>query len=90
MTDFKDPKIVSSTEALLKAADKTNLKIILILLPPSEGGPSGNYDWKGWINYFNSIKEKYPHSFSSFTIDDFNWISTRNDTRTLWNTPSCD
>jgi hypothetical protein len=81
MPDFKNLKAVSATEALLKAADETKLKIILILLPPSEGGPSGNYDWEGWINYFNSIKEKYPGSFSGFTIDDFNWISTRNDTR---------
>lgn len=81
MPDFKNPRAVSATEALLKAADKTNLKIILILLPPSEGGPSGNYDWEGWINYFNSIKKKYPHSFGGFTIDDFNWISTRSDTQ---------
>jgi restriction endonuclease S subunit len=66
---------------LLETANKTNLKIIIILLPPSEGGPDTSYDWKGWIKYFNSLEKKYPRSFEGFTIDDFNWISTRTDTK---------
>ena len=53
---------------------------MIILLPPSEGGPDGNYDWDGWIDYFNDLKDKH-RSFKGFTIDDFNWISTRNDTK---------
>jgi hypothetical protein len=57
------------------------LKIVVILLPPSEGGPRSSYDWKGWINYFNDLKTRHPSSFSGFVIDDFNWISTRNDTK---------
>jgi hypothetical protein len=40
-----------------------------------------SYDWKGWIEYFNSLEEKYPKSFEGFTIDDFNWISTKEDTK---------
>ena len=63
------------------AADDTGLKIVIILLPPSEGGATSSYDWKGWINYFNQLKSRYPSSFSGFTIDDFNWISTRNYTK---------
>ncbi len=80
MKDFNDSKIRKATERLLKSADKTDLKIMIILLPPSEGGPNGNYNWKGWIDYFNVLKEKHK-SFKGFTIDDFNWISTRNDTK---------
>jgi hypothetical protein len=80
MKDFNDSKKKEATENLLKSADKTDLKILIILLPPSEGGPNGNYDWKGWIDYFNILKEKHK-SFKGFTIDDFNWISTRNDTK---------
>ena len=34
-----------------------------------------------WINYFNGLKTRHPSSFSGFAIDDFNWISTRNDTK---------
>ena len=30
---------------------------------------------------FNSLEKKYPKSFEGFTIDDFNWISTRSDTK---------
>lgn len=78
MTDL-DPKSMSLTDELLSSADRTDLKIRIILLPPSEGGPSGNYDWNEWIDYFNSFK-KHHKSFDGFTIDDFNWISTRNDT----------
>jgi hypothetical protein len=81
MNNFEDPKSVKMTEELLETANKTNLKIIIILLPPSEGAPDTNYDWKGWIEYFNSLEKKYPRSFEGFTIDDFNWISTRIDTK---------
>jgi len=81
MDNFWDLGEVQSTERLLDAADNTELKIVIILLPPSEGGPRSSYDWKGWINYFNDLKTRHPSSFSGFTIDDFNWISTRNDTK---------
>ncbi|MGB7635406.1 MAG: hypothetical protein WBL68_16930, partial [Nitrososphaeraceae archaeon] len=83
MSDFEDPKLIDSTESLLQSAENLDqgLKIIIVVLPPSEGGPHGNYDWKGWIEYFNSLKQKHPSSFEGFTIDDFNWISTRNDTK---------
>lgn len=79
-----DPKSVRLTDQLLSSADKTDLKIRIILLPPSEGGPSGNYDWREWIDYFNSLA-KHHKSFDGFTIDDFNWISTRNDTQFEYN-----
>jgi hypothetical protein len=87
MSDFEDPKLIDSTESLLQSAENldNDLKIIIILLPPSEGGPNGNYDWNGWINYFNSLKQRHPNSFEGFTIDDFNWISTRNDTKFEYN-----
>ena len=87
MGNFKDPKLIDSTESLLQSAENLDqgLKIIIILLPPSEGGPNGNYDWKGWIEYFNSLKQRHPNSFEGFTIDDFNWISTRNDTKFEYN-----
>jgi hypothetical protein len=81
MDNFRDPDEVESTERLLDAADTTELKIVIILLPPSEGGPRSSYDWKGWVTYFNDLKTKHPSSFSGFAIDDFNWISTRNDTK---------
>ena len=81
MDNFWDAGEIESTESLLNAADNTGLKIVIILLPPSEGGPRSSYDWKGWINYFNHLKTRHPSSFSGFTIDDFNWISTRNDTK---------
>jgi hypothetical protein len=81
MDNFRDPPEVKSTERLLDAADNTELKIVIILLPPSEGGPGSSYDWKGWVSYFNDLKTRHPSSFSGFAIDDFNWISTRNDTR---------
>lgn len=79
-----DPKSVHLTDQLLSSADRTDLKIRIILLPPSEGGPSGNYNWKEWIDYFNSLA-KHHKSFDGFTIDDFNWISTRNDTQFEYN-----
>jgi len=77
MRDFNNASEVKATEQLLKSADKTNLKIIIILLPPSESGNYGaysnaNYDWKGWIVYFNSLKKMHPSSFIGFAIDDFN------------------
>src|ERR687897_3790937 len=81
MDNFRDPEEVESTERLLDTADNTELKIVIILLPPSEGGPGSSYDWKGWISYFNDLKTRHPSSFSGFAIDDFNWISTRNDTK---------
>ncbi len=81
MDNFWDLEEVQSTERLLDAADNTELKIVIILLPPSEGGARTSYDWKGWINYFNDLKTRHPSSFSGFTIDDFNWISTKNDTK---------
>ena len=81
MNNFEDPKSVRITDKLLENANTTNLKIIIILLPPSEGDSSTNYNWKGWIKYFNSLEKKYPKSFEGFTIDDFNWISTRSDTK---------
>jgi len=81
MNNFEDPKSLKMTDDLLETANKTNLKIIIILLPPSEGGPDTSYDWKGWIKYFNSLEKKYPRPFEGFTIDDFNWISTRTDTK---------
>jgi hypothetical protein len=81
MNNFEDPKSLKMTDDLLETANKTNLKIIIILLPPSEGGPDTSYNWKGWIKYFNSLEKKYPRSFEGFTIDDFNWISTRTDTK---------
>ena len=81
MNNFEDPEYTKLTEELLKSAQQTNLKIIIILLPPSEGNSNTNYDWKGWIKYFNSLEKKYPKSFEGFTIDDFNWKSTRDDTK---------
>jgi hypothetical protein len=80
MTDFKNSNAKERTEKLLTSADKTGLEILIILLPPSEGGPNGNYDWNGWIHYFNNLKGGH-ESLKGFTIDDFNWISTRNDTK---------
>ena len=81
MNNFEDTESTKLTEELLKSAEETNLKIIIILRPPSEGNSDTNYDWKGWIKYFNAIEKKYPKSFEGFTIDDFNWKSTRNDTK---------
>jgi len=81
MDNFWDLGQLESTERLLDSADNTELRIVVILLPPSEGGPRSSYDWKGWINYFNNLKSRHPSSFSGFAIDDFNWISTRNDTK---------
>jgi PDZ domain len=65
----------SKVEDLLNASDKSPLRMIAILLPPSEGGKNGNYNWDGWIKYLNSLKEKHS-SFYGFVIDDFNWYSS--------------
>jgi PDZ domain len=80
MYDFRNAKSRQSTEDLLNSTDRTPLKVIIIIVPPSEGGGKGNYDWMGWIRYFNSLKIKHP-SFDGFSIDDFNWISSRKDTK---------
>ncbi len=72
MGDFKSKAARSMTENLLQSADGTKLKIMIILLPPSEAGPKGNFDWNGWIEYLNSLKAKYPRSLDGFVIDDFN------------------
>jgi hypothetical protein len=81
MNNFEDSKAVKDTDELLDNANKTNLKIIIIVLPPSEGSPNTSYNWKGWIKYFNSLEKKYPKSFEGFTIDDFNWINTKSNTK---------
>jgi hypothetical protein len=71
MADFRSKAARSMTENLLQSADGTKLKIMIILLPPSEAGPKGNFDWNGWIEYLNLLKTKYP-SLDGFVIDDFN------------------
>ncbi len=81
MDNFRDAGEVKSTERLLAAADYTPLKVVIVLLPPSEGGHNSSYDWRGWINYFNALKTRHPLSFNGFAIDDFNWISTRSTTK---------
>jgi hypothetical protein len=73
MRDFNNTNETRAAEQLLKAADTTDLKIIIILLPLAEGGLLASYDWKGWILYFNTLKEKHP-SFLGFAIDDFNAV----------------
>lgn len=76
MNDFKNDDSRKMTENLLKSADSTPLKIIVLLMPPSESGPKGNFDWRGWIKYFNALKNSHS-SFDGFAIDDFNWINSR-------------
>lgn len=71
MRDFNDIQNTSRTEHLLKSTDNTSMKVIVVLLPPSEGGEHGNYNWKDWIVYFNSLKRVH-RSFDGFAIDDFN------------------
>jgi hypothetical protein len=73
MRYFNNTTETNAAEELLKAADTTDLKIIIILLPLAEGGTHASYDWKGWMLYFNTLKEKHP-SFLGFAIDDFNAI----------------
>src|SRR5215467_5064406 len=72
MADFRSKAARSMTENLLQSADGTKLKIIIILLPPSEAGPKGNFNWDGWIEYLNLLKTKYPSTLDGFVIDDFN------------------
>jgi hypothetical protein len=71
MRNFNNSTETKAAEALLRLTDATDLKIIIILLPPGEGGSHASYDWKGWMLYFNSLKEKHP-SFLGFALDDFN------------------
>jgi hypothetical protein len=71
--DFSSESTASRIDNLLSTTDYTDLKIILVLLPPSEAGHKGNYDWNGWIEYLNSLKGKHP-SLDGFVIDDFNWF----------------
>ena len=73
ITDFSSESTRLTVENLLSTADYTDLKIIMILLPPSGGGPKGNYDWNGWVKFLNILKEKHP-SLDGFVIDDFNWF----------------
>ena len=70
MRNFNNSTETKAVETLLKLTDATDLKIFIILLPPSEGGTHASYDWEGWIQYFNSLKEKHP-SFLGFAVDDF-------------------
>lgn len=72
MSDFRSKAARSMTENLLQSADGTKLKIIIVLLPPSEAGLKGNFNWNGWIEYLNLLKTKYPSSLDGFVIDDFN------------------
>src|SRR5215813_6317544 len=72
MADFRSKAARSMTESLLRSAEGTNLKITIILLPPSEAGPKGNFNWDGWIEYLNLLKTKYPSTLDGFVIDDFN------------------
>ena len=76
--NFESESVRSMADNLLTAADGTDIKMIAILLPPSEAGSGGNYDWEGWINYLNSLKEKHP-SLDGFVIDDFNWYDVEDD-----------
>jgi hypothetical protein len=73
MKDFRNSTEREAVEALLKSTDTTDLKIIIILLPQGEGGSHANYEWKGWIQYFNSLKDRHP-SFLGFAVDDFNAV----------------
>ena len=75
LSDFKSKLETSMTENLLQSADGSKLKIIIILLPPSEAGPKGNFDWNGWIEYLNSLKTRHPSSLDGFVIDDFNFFN---------------
>ena len=75
ISNYQSKDEQSKVEDLLNASDNSPLKMIAILLPPSEGDKNGNYNWNGWIEYLNSLKEKHP-SFYGFVIDDFNWFSS--------------
>lgn len=75
ISDYKSKNEQSNVEDLLAASDNSSLRMIAILLPPSEGGENGNYNWDGWIKYLNSLKDNHP-SLDGFIIDDFNWFGT--------------
>ena len=70
--NFESENSRTITENILTAADGTGMKMIGILLPPSEAGSGGNYDWEGWVNYLNSLRERHS-SLDGFVVDDFNW-----------------
>jgi hypothetical protein len=70
--NFESENSRAITENILSAADGTGMKMIGLLLPPSEAGTGGNYDWEGWVDYLNPLKAKHS-SFDGFVIDDFNW-----------------
>lgn len=70
--NFESENSRAITENILTAADGTGMKMIGILLPPSEAGTGGNYDWEGWVEYLNLLKERHA-SFDGFVMDDFNW-----------------
>jgi hypothetical protein len=75
ISNYKSKDEQSKVEDLLNASDNSPLRMIAILMPPSEGGENGNYNWNGWINYLNSLKDKHS-SLYGFVIDDFNWFSS--------------
>jgi PDZ domain len=75
ISNYKSKDEQSKVEDLLNASDNTPLRMIAILMPPSEGGENGNYNWNGWINYLNLLKDKHS-SLYGFVIDDFNWFSS--------------
>ena len=52
MSDFRNHDARMMTENLLRTTDSTALRIIILLLPPSETGPKANFDWRGWIQVF--------------------------------------
>jgi hypothetical protein len=70
--NFESKNSRDITENILRAADGTGMKMVGILLPPSEAGSGGNYDWEGWVNYLNSLKVRHS-SLDGFVVDDFNW-----------------
>jgi hypothetical protein len=70
--NFESETSRAITENILTAADGTGMKMIGILLPPSEAGSDGNYDWEGWVDYLNSLKGRHS-SLDGFVLDDFNW-----------------
>jgi hypothetical protein len=75
ISNYKSKDEQSKVEDLLNASDNSPLRMIAILMPPSEGGENGNYNWNGWINYLNLLKDKHS-SLYGFVIDDFNWFSS--------------
>ena len=62
LKDYKSESEQSQIASLLDAADNTTLRMIPILLPPSEGGENGNYDWEGMDKVSQSAKVKSPFS----------------------------